>query len=59
MTLWSALLVMAAAASPALANIAALRRRPNWQVTLVCCMLAAGLGVAAISLSPKGFDFSP
>lgn len=55
----SALCVLAAAASPALATTPIAGRLRPWQTTLLCAAAAAGCTLVAVWQSPGGFDFSP
>jgi hypothetical protein len=58
-TLASALGVLAAAATPALATTPLARRLRPWQTTFLCAVCAAALSVFAVWKSDGAFDFSP
>jgi hypothetical protein len=51
-------LVMLAGLSPAFAGTPIAARLPPWLTTVLCMLIAAALGVAAVWQSPNGFNFS-
>jgi hypothetical protein len=56
--LYSTILVLLSAGTAGLGDRGPLRSLKPWLATLICALLTLALAIAAIKLSPKGFDFS-
>jgi len=55
---WSHAAALGALCAPALGILPPIRKARPWVGTLVVLLVAAGLGVLAVRLTPSGFDFS-
>ena len=56
--MYSTILVLLSACTAGLGDRGALKALKPWVATLICALLTIALAVAAVKLSPKGFDFS-